>query len=765
MSSTPVTVIGPDQKKYAFPAGTTKEKAIAFFRQKGISGPKDSPTAAPKPKGDDPSGYLFKTGTPHQIEKGIGQGAEAIFGLKPGENPHDPSGLTAKDVATQTVGNMYHAYQQSAKSPYTQGIPPLVLADVLGAGIESVFQTAGHGAKETYKGLSKRDARIASMGITEMLGSVAQIASLGEGGEDLAKKLASPKGAITEASKSSTAQGPNLATSKWLFSKAKIADLENKYVHARGLQLKSMYAKTVSNINDEIARHAKAVANAVPKDAIDAKQELADANQAISDIVKTPEKYPPVLGQIVQSIKAHPSGLWDFETAKQFRTNVASAMERASGPMKAALSEVYKNMTDKMAKAADDAGAKFSWNHYNELSKKFHQQFAEHVDSITKSKTGQAVSRILLKDKGISKEVINEMSKYGLSKDLTTKFISEAERINSYRQSLGKNLRRYIGNATGLSTYFGARMLGVPWVSSFGPAFVAGYLEDYAKRIINASKLDRSVVETQYGKRSLPRPVKTQETGTPPTGPSASPSAGGTPTPPVEPPKIRPLTDVEKAALRRDYSARNAVATASSTVEDKTQALRTDNLKLEKELRNHTGSAEERSLAEQRLAQNRAMIEDLESKTTMTGPGAHASTTADPISGSSSTPLTSSLDEPKVTKVPEGEHGKGPLGKRASDAERKAAERAKAVSEMPSSGIVEGTGGVLGRHESIEEVPTIEIEDDLKAMGPEGKLLYSALQKTRRFEKWDDDVYRGELLDTFISYLNRGAKKAASGSK
>src|SRR5580700_7158364 len=40
----PVTVVGPDNKKYAFPDGTTKEKAIAYFKKKGIgSKPPEQP--------------------------------------------------------------------------------------------------------------------------------------------------------------------------------------------------------------------------------------------------------------------------------------------------------------------------------------------------------------------------------------------------------------------------------------------------------------------------------------------------------------------------------------------------------------------------------------------------------------------------------------------------------------------------------------------------------------------------------------------------
>jgi hypothetical protein len=45
-----VTVVGPDKKTYKFPAGTTKDKAVAYFKKKGIGAPKDSkPTSTFQP--------------------------------------------------------------------------------------------------------------------------------------------------------------------------------------------------------------------------------------------------------------------------------------------------------------------------------------------------------------------------------------------------------------------------------------------------------------------------------------------------------------------------------------------------------------------------------------------------------------------------------------------------------------------------------------------------------------------------------------------
>lgn len=118
--------------------------------------------------------------------------------------------------------------------------------------------------------------------------------------------------------------------------------------------------------------------------------------------------------------------------------------------------------------------------------------------------------------------------------------------------------------------------------------------------------------------------------------------------------------------------------------------------------------------------------------------------------------------EPVIQKIAEGEHGTGPLGKRARNAERKAAERAKAASEMPSTGNIQDVHGDIGKapssgKQSIHDTPSVELEDDLKSMA-NGKIIYSALQKMKTKGKWDDEVYRGHLIDAFTKFLQHSAK-------
>jgi hypothetical protein len=114
---------------------------------------------------------------------------------------------------------------------------------------------------------------------------------------------------------------------------------------------------------------------------------------------------------------------------------------------------------------------------------------------------------------------------------------------------------------------------------------------------------------------------------------------------------------------------------------------------------------------------------------------------------------------PEITKVPEGEHGKGPLGTRAKGAERKARERAAAAGAQPSTGNVVGTEGDIGKKPgarlSVSETPTVELESDFKSLSPEA---YKILQSLKTKQKWDDSVYRGNLIEWFTKLLQDKGK-------
>jgi hypothetical protein len=109
---------------------------------------------------------------------------------------------------------------------------------------------------------------------------------------------------------------------------------------------------------------------------------------------------------------------------------------------------------------------------------------------------------------------------------------------------------------------------------------------------------------------------------------------------------------------------------------------------------------------------------------------------------------------PEVQVIPEGQHGAGPLGKRAKDAERvaKARELAKAMQPEPAA---PGTpeSALLAKEEEF-----MNLTDQIEALGPKGKEAAKNLDKFRRTGKITMDMaieMGGKVLET----LQKGAVK------
>lgn len=82
----------------------------------------------------------------------------------------------------------------------------------------------------------------------------------------------------------------------------------------------------------------------------------------------------------------------------------------------------------------------------------------------------------------------------------------------------------------------------------------------------------------------------------------------------------------------------------------------------------------------------------------------------------------------EVKVIPEGQHGTGEIGKRAKDAERKAAERAKALREQPEQEAQGTPETALLEKES----QYLELMDKLEALGPKGKEAAKNLNQYKR---------------------------------
>lgn len=195
--------------------------------------------------------------------------------------------------------------------------------------------------------------------------------------------------------------------------KASVADAAYK----RGLGVAENLKAASGQIDDAVAQSAQRFISKVdekfPNGAIDPKPITDAVTKLKADIVKTPERYPPALAQLLeppaktstgprimgghldlsdpaqlasyQKMKAQGAftpqeiarmegggteGMWSADEAKQWRTKIGQAIGKVQGPMKSVMTEAYDNLTQQLRKAADDSDALKDFQDYNNLHKK-----------------------------------------------------------------------------------------------------------------------------------------------------------------------------------------------------------------------------------------------------------------------------------------------------------------------------------------------------------------------------------------------------------
>jgi hypothetical protein len=155
-----VTVVGPDQRAYSFPAGTTKDAAIAYFKKKGIGGTPISDTSsisAREPSVMERIGNVFTTGVPYfQQKRGDPISQQAVTpeaAMSPVEQQQHPvltglgqvaGGLTSPGNALMIAGTF-----GAGEIPV---LGRITLGKLLGAGFSAAMLK---GAYDTYPEIRK----------------------------------------------------------------------------------------------------------------------------------------------------------------------------------------------------------------------------------------------------------------------------------------------------------------------------------------------------------------------------------------------------------------------------------------------------------------------------------------------------------------------------------------------------------------------------------------------------------------------------------
>jgi hypothetical protein len=177
-----VTVVGPDKKTYKFPAGTTKDKAIAYFKKKGISASvKQSAEDAAKVShifgtdkgitGDIPKGPGSKDPLPSinkdavdAMSKGLPAAGGAGFGVAAGKKTN-PVGMAMSGLGGMAGASANEIIQRLMFNRSGDNVPTGSNADtnfntagyILGEGIKQAgLEGAGrYGGKLFFKLLNK----------------------------------------------------------------------------------------------------------------------------------------------------------------------------------------------------------------------------------------------------------------------------------------------------------------------------------------------------------------------------------------------------------------------------------------------------------------------------------------------------------------------------------------------------------------------------------------------------------------------------------
>lgn len=563
---TQVRVLGPDNKYYKFPTGTTKDQAVSYFKKKNILSPETKPPAAqvtppPVKPGTPPAAGGPSFESQHPFYAGVAKGQ----GLDP-EKLAKYGGTEALRESTINFGKMI---EDVVHDPFNVA----KIFDSMATNIES-------GVGTTAKGVWEGDKQKMQFGAGMTLSALGQILGGAEGAEKIKGMASQVDGGIKAAHEIATKTGVDVgeatrvahrATNKTPSRFLKTKAFNDAYVHAKGLDVAKKVGKAADAIHEEIKTHADGIASQIdtkiPQGVIDATGVAKNIIDTFREEVKAPEKANPLLTSMIKDATSTAPGMWTWEKARQLRSSVGRVMGKVSGPQRVVLTEAYKDLTTKLGSTAKQYGLERSWNHYNELARKTDKHFADIIDDVRSAKAGHQVAQKLDAHRAYSAELINNLSKYGLDAKEVNQYIKDAARMKNQASGMrGSLFRLAYGTPVGIPVMVAARMGGAPWIAGLAAGAAAGYLSSYLINMARAARLSPDVIEVIARSRELPGRMKFEEGEFPGGGPPQLPAPKGEPTEPkqrllraaevpdrpkVKGEEVQPMAPEEKAAIEK----------------------------------------------------------------------------------------------------------------------------------------------------------------------------------------------------------------------
>jgi hypothetical protein len=568
------------------------------------------------------------------------------------------AGVGVVDSSYKLLHDIVSAVDPTDKRPYADRVSD-IKTDAKGMG-EALKQPFELGST-IFKVLSGHPEVAANP--QEFGKKVANTAMVVDGGIKMAEQLAKGAGLPAHQIAEARRVASNLTGGKGsIFAQTKA--LEDAYVHTKGLDISKKFTEAAKAVDSEVKAHSKALSDqidkGVPGGVVDAAVEAKKIADTFSDTVKTGDTFNSALKQAFKDAISTAPGQWSFEKARQFRSSIGRAMSKESGPQRAVLTEVYTDLTKKLEGTAKKYGMEGSWKKYNELERKYSQQYSDLVDTVRGAQTGKEVSSALSKNTAFTGEVVKELGKYGLKREEVLKYIADANRIAKNQGKYGSLFRLAYGTPLGLAGVIGGHAVGAGWIGSMAAGATLGYASSGLINLARSLKLNPGIIESMLKERELP-------------GKSA-PDIGSFPTPSTPPAK--PPTQIPPPAPKPQAQ----VPTVSSQPE----------VPKEKQLANSAPQPQ---------------------------PNAAPVPSATPAPN---TPPAKPAAAPQTTVAPSGQHGTGRLAKLAKKAENQqryrdtGQDKTSLEKRIVAKQTEEAAKRAMATHIDVNQYGVPELEDALK---------------------------------------------------
>jgi hypothetical protein len=517
-----IRVFGPDNKYYRFPTGTTKDQAIGYFKQKGITSPESKVPKTAKIPPSAPGAAALQTDKKqvdmmheHPFYSGIAQG----FGL----DPQKVQKYGTPEIARETMTGFSKLMEDVAKDPLAISRAIESFATGLEGGVHEIVHGTGIRAAGPFQWkFEPTDESEILHGLGATISSLGQILGGAEGAERLKGRTtlrdASLKTAHEVAQRvgvdpAEAARGAQEAarhpTWKALSDRKAVS---TAYLHNKGIEIANKIQEAAKEADKEVKLHSDAIADQIdtkiPTGVIDAGSEATKIRGAFAEEVKAPEKMHPLLKVMLKDATATAPGLWSWEKTRQLRSSVGRVMNKVAGPQRAVLTQVYVDLTNKLGSTAKRYGLEESWSHYNELERKVSKQFRGLIDDVYanskgRRKSGRSVAKTLTADMGITSELARNLGKYGLSYKEVMNYVRNSKGIFKDEAGVAKTLWGY-AYKYGFPAVLVGRAAGAGFMPSLAAGFALGYTVTQIMKTMRALRLSGDLAEHIMKQRELP---------------------------------------------------------------------------------------------------------------------------------------------------------------------------------------------------------------------------------------------------------------------